>query len=704
MIRALRRHKDPTAAPPYLSLFKLREAPFSSNGGGKFFYPDPERAQTLNMLQHLTQYSEELLLVAGPAGSGKSSLLEQYLARADDDWKVCRISGAEISDPGVLFLTAARCFGLHTEGLTSENLLDALREHLNQLQQSMIPVLVVDAAERLTDDALEVIVRLAELPGDHGKLVRTILFAEPSILQRLSGARFATVSQPHMLQLKPLDEGQLTSYLHHRLSAAGYGGGPLFSARELKRIYKGAHGWPGGINRMAHEVLMDKLQAARPSRWRMMVIGGIVIGLAVGAYAALFTDLAGHAPAGSDTATSTAARVAPEQPIVRYASTGANVQKALVVRGGETLQITCAAPIQAAAEPVVNRSPAPLQPVAAAKPEEHAAPVAEAKPEEHAEPMAAAKAEEHAAPVAEAKPEEHAAPMAAAKAEEHAAPVAAAKEEEHAAPVAEAKPEEHAAPVAEAKPEEHAAPEAAAKVEEHAAPATVATAEEQPSTMPATLAALPQVSGVEPSPVPGSLERQRVIVRGSNFVPQSRVAVSWRGRSKTLAGDQVKVLDAQHIAVELTTGTKAETWSVAVSAADGRFSPPYRFQVSAPAKASTPAKAAAPAAAVPAGYRNSAWLKAQAPGHFTVQLVAATTEQAIRDHFAGYNVRGDIAMLVTRRDDKPWYVVFWGNFADRAAAERAVAGLPAPLRRVSPWIRSFADVHGEMKAGGVEAP
>lgn len=91
------------------------------------------------MLQHLTQYSEELLLVTGPAGSGKSALLEQYLRRADEDWKVCRVSAVETPDPGQLFLTAARCFGLHTDGVASDALLDALQEHLNRLQQTMTP-------------------------------------------------------------------------------------------------------------------------------------------------------------------------------------------------------------------------------------------------------------------------------------------------------------------------------------------------------------------------------------------------------------------------------------------------------------------------------------------------------------------------------------------------------------------------------------
>ena len=83
--------------------------------------------------------------------------------------------------------------------------------------------------------------------------------------------------------------------------------------------------------------------------------------------------------------------------------------------------------------------------------------------------------------------------------------------------------------------------------------------------------------------------------------------------------------------------------------------------------------------------------------------MAASTEEAVRNHLQGYNINGDVALLVTKRAGKPWYVVFWGDFSDRAAADKAVAGLPAPLRRVEPWVRSFADVHREMNVGGIAA-
>jgi len=642
MMRALRRNKDPLAAPPYLSRYKLRESPFA--GGARFFYADPERAQTLNMLQHLTQYSEELLLVTGPAGSGKSSLLEQYLARADEDWKVCRVSAVETPDPGQLFITAARCFGLHTDNVSGDALLDALRQHLNHLQQTMTPVLVVDDADKLSDDALEIVVHLAELPGDHGKLVRVILFADSAILPRFDSARFSAGPRPHRLDLKPLDETQTIAYLQHRLATAGFAGGPVFLPRDLKRIHKQSLGWPGAINLQAHEVLMSK-RSGSSIPWPY-VVAALAVAAAVGTW--LQFSSGGHVPPASITPAPPPVAAAPERPIVRFAEPTGAAPSALTVRSGESVQITCLAP---APEPLVREVPLPppAEPVAVPEPVVILPPSPEPEPEPAVPAVALP-------PL----PEPPAEPVAVPPAE---------------VPVAE--------PAAAVPPE---------PVPAEPIPLESAAVEEAAPASPA-----PVVERVEPDPAPGSRQAQTLTLHGRHFTPDSQVTMSWRGRRKTLAADQVQVLDGERIAITVTTGTTPDTWSVVVAGADGQSSAPFRFKVAAAAPAA-PAPATPPAAA---GFRDAAWLWAQSPGHYTVQLVGASTEAAVRAHLRGYDVSGDIALIATRRDGKPWFVLFWGDFAERAAAERAVAALPAPLKRVAPWIRPYADVHADLSAAGV---
>lgn len=252
---------DPSGTLPWQTCYSLHEDPFLADG--KYFYADPGREQTLNLLKHLTQYSEELLLVSGPAGSGKSTLLEQYVLRADESWLICRLDSAGLTGAGELFLAIAQGFGLRTAHLEPRHILDALRARLEHLQLSRVPVLLLDDADMLGADALEVIVRLAELTGEHGHLLRILLFARSDLLVHFSTPRFANAVHPHPVELQPLDERQTLAYLQHRLAVAGFSGDLSFQSADIRYIQKHARGWPGGINRLAREVLLGRKQDRR---------------------------------------------------------------------------------------------------------------------------------------------------------------------------------------------------------------------------------------------------------------------------------------------------------------------------------------------------------------------------------------------------------------------------------------------------------
>ncbi|HKJ76848.1 MAG TPA: AAA family ATPase, partial [Gammaproteobacteria bacterium] len=349
MIGVGRRKKDPAARPAYLSHFRLREAPFA-NGDERYFYADPERTQTLNMLLHLAQYSEELLVVTGPEGAGKSKLLDQFLARADEGWKVCRVGPDSAGDAGALFLHVARCFGLDPEQHPGDQLLEALRSHLEAMQTRELPVLVVDNADALSDDALEIIARLAALEGEHAKLVRTVLFAQPTLLDRFAEPRFESVPQPHRLELKPLDEQHTAAYIHHRLQAAGRSDGVPLGPRQVRRIHKLAGGWPGAINRLAHEALTARMEAERPRGLRrpalLLLLLGTGAALAAGGYwlQSHLASLGEFPPPETAEAPAPATPPSPErdgsgsagmQPIERKPGKGGAPASPVVLLGGE---------------------------------------------------------------------------------------------------------------------------------------------------------------------------------------------------------------------------------------------------------------------------------------------------------------------------------------------------------------------------------
>jgi septal ring-binding cell division protein DamX len=105
------------------------------------------------------------------------------------------------------------------------------------------------------------------------------------------------------------------------------------------------------------------------------------------------------------------------------------------------------------------------------------------------------------------------------------------------------------------------------------------------------------------------------------------------------------------------------------------------------------------AASVPQGnnlQEHAAWLWAQDPSHYTLQLLAGRNEQAVQQFIARHRLAGQAVFYQTTREDKPWFVVVMGSFADRARALSARDKLSADLRQQSPWPRAFSEIHADL--------
>ncbi len=259
----------------YLTQLGLHTAPFADNSDEAFFYADPERSKYLDMLQHLLQYSEEILLLTGEAGIGKTTLLERLAARADEQWLVCHLECGEATGADTLFAQIAACFNLQGSG-DVEGMLTAFQTQLDELHQQRFPVLLIDDAQNLSEDALEMVLHLAMLDGSHGKLLHLVMAGDEQLLDRFRSQRFSSLPPPHRLELEGLGEAHGAAYLMRRLQAAGHEGDSPFSVTELKQLHKESDGIPGKLNTLANQLLNKKYgKRLSSSNLRRLIQGGI---------------------------------------------------------------------------------------------------------------------------------------------------------------------------------------------------------------------------------------------------------------------------------------------------------------------------------------------------------------------------------------------------------------------------------------------
>lgn len=116
------------------------------------------------------------------------------------------------------------------------------------------------------------------------------------------------------------------------------------------------------------------------------------------------------------------------------------------------------------------------------------------------------------------------------------------------------------------------------------------------------------------------------------------------------------------------------------------------------------AQTAAPAASEAGTPRVEAssgkgWLLARPQDHYTLQLLGSRDIKTVTEAVQRYDLTADTAWYKVQYQGADWFVLVHGDFPNRAAASRALAGLPAGLRRAGPWPRPFAAIQEEVRSG-----
>ncbi|WP_206064539.1 SPOR domain-containing protein [Neptunomonas sp. XY-337] len=82
---------------------------------------------------------------------------------------------------------------------------------------------------------------------------------------------------------------------------------------------------------------------------------------------------------------------------------------------------------------------------------------------------------------------------------------------------------------------------------------------------------------------------------------------------------------------------------------------------------------------------------------FTLQVLGARSEESVEKFIASLDSRDRLYYFKTVLSGKPWHVVVYGQYASKAAASRAITGLPEELRKLGPWPRSVKGVHQDIQ-------
>ncbi len=242
----------------YLEHFGLTKPPFQITPDLDFFFAGGRRGDILSALLHVAAHEEGIITLIAEVGSGKTLLARLMISRlapnicsvylANPSFSRDEILGAIARDLGLTELpaaTEARLAALHQE---------LLRRH--GLGQRVL--LVIDEAHAMPPESLEEVRLLSNLETGQHKLVNIMLFGQPELDELLSDRSLRQVRDRvvHRFSLVPLPTQEAVAYVDHRLRAAGWKGGPLFSPGAMALLIKASGGRARRINLLADKALL----------------------------------------------------------------------------------------------------------------------------------------------------------------------------------------------------------------------------------------------------------------------------------------------------------------------------------------------------------------------------------------------------------------------------------------------------------------
>lgn len=247
--------------PEYLSHYGMHRAPFSSEIEDDMFYSDPIREQRLNVLFHLTQNTNELLVLIGEEGIGKTTFVDQFRRNAAEHWRLCFIDGDKTMSEEHFLQLVCKGFKIDQTSTHKGTMLSNLRKRLETMLEEAIPViLVIDNAHLFSTKVLALVIEIASIKNTKtAGSVRVILAAEPHIKILLAEPELDDTHDLiiRKIDLPPLDESHTGDYLHHRLTQAGMKVEQFLTKSTIHKIYKKSGGVPKKINEAADKLLFD---------------------------------------------------------------------------------------------------------------------------------------------------------------------------------------------------------------------------------------------------------------------------------------------------------------------------------------------------------------------------------------------------------------------------------------------------------------
>lgn len=242
----------------YEDFFGFIEKPFNITPDTHFLYPSPQHDGVLKTLGYGIRERKGFLLLTGEVGTGKTTSLRALLSQLEEQIQTSLILNPLVSTLELL-KTINRDFGC-------KNSADSLTDQINTLNTFLIEndqrgknaVVVIDEAQNLSIEALEMTRLLSNLETESHKLLQIILVGQPELNEKLARQSLRQLAQRIQIfcELKPFESPDTERYIEYRIQRAGNNPKVVFEKSAMREIHKVSRGIPRRINTLCELALL----------------------------------------------------------------------------------------------------------------------------------------------------------------------------------------------------------------------------------------------------------------------------------------------------------------------------------------------------------------------------------------------------------------------------------------------------------------
>lgn len=234
----------------YETHWGLDGTPFRSRADRRFFYEGPTQEEALARLEFLVEEHRRLGLLIGPAGSGKSLLLEVFAERMRRrGLPVARIALSGIEPREFLWLVAAG-FGVNADvGLPLYSLWRLASDRLAEFRyQDQGSAVLLDDADQASPEVLDQVARLAEIENRSRSRLAIVLAGREERLGKL-GQRLLELAELR-IDVQSWNAADTREFLDTALAEAGRSD-PAFAPPAVSRLHELTGGVPRRVSQLA---------------------------------------------------------------------------------------------------------------------------------------------------------------------------------------------------------------------------------------------------------------------------------------------------------------------------------------------------------------------------------------------------------------------------------------------------------------------